>query len=127
MRHALIASAALGAIALSLGACASTRPARINHVVFMTLKDAAQADALVRACDAELAPIPGVRSYFAGKHLDTGRASVDADYDVGLYLGFDTEEAYSGYVEHPAHVAFVQTWKPRLDLLLVRDVLDETP
>jgi hypothetical protein len=114
-------------VALALGACASNRPARINHVVFMTLKDPAHADALVEACDAELASIPGVTSYFAGKHLDTGRPTVDADYDVGLYLGFDTEEAYSGYVEHPAHVAFVEAWLPQLELLLVRDVLDETP
>ena len=126
MRHVIIATAS-GAIALSLCACASNQPARINHVVFMTLKDPAQADALVKACDAELAPIPGVTSYFAGTHLDTGRATVDADYDVGLYLGFNTEEAYSGYVEHPAHVAFVEAWKPKLELLLVRDILDETP
>ncbi|MEE8130648.1 MAG: Dabb family protein [Vicinamibacterales bacterium] len=112
--------------------CAATsanppRPARINHVVFFKLKNPEDAVKLIHDCDTKLATIPGVIAYFAGPHLETGRASVDADYDVGFYVGFMREDAYRGYVEHPAHIAVVEKWKPRLESLLVRDVLDETP
>ena len=103
------------------------RPARINHVVFFKLKNPEDAVKLIHDCDTKLATIPGVVSYFAGPHLETGRASVDTDYDVGSYVGLVREPAYRAYVDHPAHIAVVKKWKPRLESLLVRDVLDETP
>ncbi len=120
---------ALGVVLLS--ACAATpsnppRPARINHVVFFKLQDPSDAAELIKDCDAKLASIPGVVAYFAGSHLDTGRATVDSDYDVGLYVGFMTEAAYRPYVEHPSHIEVVAKWKPSLKWLLVRDILDET-
>ncbi len=103
------------------------RPARINHVVFFKLKNPEDAVKLIHDCDTKLATIPGVVVYFAGPHLETGRASVDTDYDVGFYVGFMREDAYRGYVEHPAHIAVVEKWEPRLESLDVRDDLDETP
>ncbi len=117
---------------LVLGGCASSgseglRPARIGHVVFMKLTDPAEQAALLADCDEKLPQIPGVVAYAAGRHLDVGRASVDGDYDVGLYIGFETEEDYAAYVEHELHRELVETWKPRLEWLRVYDVLDETP
>jgi hypothetical protein len=103
------------------------RPARINHVVFFKLKNSEDAVKLIYDCDTKLATIPGVVAYFAGPHLETGRASVASDYDVGFYVGFMREDAYRAYVEHPSHIAVVEKWKPRLESLFVRDVLDETP
>ncbi len=102
------------------------RPARINHVVFFKLKNPNDATKLIHDCDTKLATIPGVVSYFAGPHMETGRASVDSDYDVGFYVGFMKETAYREYVEHPAHIEVVEKWKPRLEWLLVRDIVDET-
>ncbi len=118
-------------VVLVLPACAATpsnppRPARINHVVFFKLQNPNDAVELINDCDAKLAAIPGVVAYFAGPHLETGRATVDSDYDVGLYVGFMTEDAYRAYVEHPSHIEVVAKWKPALEWLLVRDVLDET-
>lgn len=104
-----------------------SRPAAISHVVFFKLHDAAQSDALLSDCDRLLPGIPGVISYAAGRHLDTGRATVDSDYDVGLYIGFETADAYQGYVSHEQHVALVEAWRDRLDWYRVYDVLDETP
>jgi hypothetical protein len=105
----------------------AARPARINHVVLGKLHNPAEADELIHDCDTMLAPIAGVTSYFCGKHLDTARLNVDANYDVGLYLGFMTEEAYDGYVNHPDHIALVEKWKPRLQWLRIHDVIDDTP
>lgn len=136
MRKSLIAIVILNLFVLS---CSSTphaaaphstippRPARINHMVFFKLKNPADADELVRDCDAMLATIPGATSGFAGKRFESGRSNVDQNYDVGFYAGFATEEAYAQYVQHPNHVASVNKWKPRWEWIRIEDVLDETP
>jgi len=103
-------------------------PARISHLVFIKLQNPADAEELIRDCDTLLAPIPGLETYACGRHFETGRgASVDSDYDVGLYLGFDSEGDYTRYVEHPNHVAGVNKWRPRWQWIRVVDFLDETP
>ena len=103
------------------------RPAAINHVVFFKLVDPTQADALIAACDARLATIPGVVSYYCGPPIDTGRDTVDADYDVGFYVGFASEADYAAYVSHPSHLELVTEWRPRFQWLRVHDILDPTP
>lgn len=128
-------AAVLIAAVLAAGGCAAEharrgppRPARINHLAFFKLKNPAEADALIADCDSMLATIPGVVSYYAGKHLDTGRGPrVDGDYDVGFYVGFESEADYARYVDHPAHVAAVEKWRPRWQWIRVHDVLDDTP
>ncbi len=102
------------------------RPALINHVVFVSLNDPADAPALIAACDARLATIPTASSYHAGQHVDTGRDAVIHDYDVGIFIGFDSLEDYAAYVDHPQHVALVSDWRPKIKALIVRDVQDET-
>ena len=105
-----------------------TRPGLINHVVFFQLNDPADATELIADCDRELATIPGVTGYYCGTHLDTGRGDrVDGDYDVGFFVSFDSEEAYSRYVAHPQHVWLVEKWGPEFESLRIYDVLDETP
>ncbi len=102
------------------------RPAPVNHPVFITLNDPADVDAIIADCDRLLPAIPGVVSYYCGVPLDTGRDSVDANYNVGVYVGFESIEAYENYVTHPNHVLLVEMWKPRIKSMLVRDVIDET-
>lgn len=104
-----------------------TRPALINHIVFFQLNDPADADELIAVCDERLGTIPGVVSYFCGKHIDTGRANIDTDYDVGFFVGFNSEEDYAAYVSHPEHIAVVQEWRPKFKSLVVRDIFDDTP
>jgi len=121
----------VGGLACVPGGCAGSggappRPARIGHVVFFDLVDPADRGALIADCDAKLAKIPGVVSYAAGRHLDVGRETVIDDYDVGLYIGFETEADYARYVSHPLHVELVEAWRPRLASLRVYDILDET-
>jgi hypothetical protein len=106
---------------------AASRPARINHVVFVKLHDPADAPELISDCDAMLRTLPMVRRYYAGSHIYTGRATVESDYDVGAYFGFDTADDYAAYVVHPTHVELVTRWRSRFQWMRVYDVLDETP
>ncbi|MFI4853820.1 MAG: Dabb family protein [Phycisphaerales bacterium JB065] len=124
-------------IALTLGAacgaggCASTgspaRPAVINHPVFITLNDPAQADELIADCDNRLSRIPGIVSYYCGRPFDSGRTTVNGDYTVGLYVGFASAEDYAAYVTHPDHLWLLKKWGPRTAELRVHDIIDETP
>jgi len=104
-----------------------TRPAYISHIVLISLRDPADADELLADSERILASIPGVVSFAAGPHFDTGRDSVIDDYDIGLYIGFDSEARYLEYVEHPDHIAYVEKWRPRLESLRVYDIGDPTP
>ena len=103
------------------------RPALINHTVYFKLKNPQDADELIADCDRTLAAIPGVVSYFAGKRLDTDRPNVDADFDVGFYVGFNSQTDYATYVDHPNHVAAVNKWRSRWDSIRIEDVIDATP
>lgn len=103
------------------------RPAFISHVVFIALRDPADRAALLADSESMLASIPGVVSFAAGEHLDTGRTNIVADYDIGLYIGFDSEAAYAAYVTHPAHVAYLDKWRSRVESLRIYDIADPTP
>lgn len=111
--------------------CATTpdslpsRPAKINHFVVFKLENPAHADELLRDCDELLGTIPGVVSYFAGRHHDVGRDHIYNDYDVGFFVGFNSDADYETYVDHPNHVAVVEKWGPRMELMRVYDVYDD--
>jgi hypothetical protein len=124
----LVPLIALAGCAASRGPAArDARPARISHIVFVKLKDPADAPTLIADSNGILPRIPGVARYACGQHLDTGRANVIHDYDVGLYVGFDTSDAYAAYVQNPDHVAFVKSWAPKAEWLHIYDFADETP
>lgn len=101
-------------------------PAAINHIVFFKLRDPGDAGALIDDSRRMLGEIPGVLSLFAGPHLDTGRASVETDYDACLYVGFATPDDYAAYVVHPNHTGLVGRWKERFEWYRVYDVEDAT-
>lgn len=100
--------------------------ARVSHIVLFKLKDPAQASALIADCDQMLGPIPGVAGMHAGRHLDTGRGPmVMSDYDVGLWIAFDSEASLRAYDTNPNHKALVEKWRPQLVSIRVYDILDE--
>ncbi|MFK7759746.1 MAG: Dabb family protein [Phycisphaerales bacterium] len=133
----LIAIFTLSASLLLLSACSSgartarlpvpppaNPPANIGHIVFVELNNPDDYFNLLRDADWMLGTIPTVEVYAAGKHLETGRASVRNDYDLAIYLGFKNEQDLNIYVAHSQHVDFVNKWKPRLRALRVYDMLD---
>ena len=101
--------------------CATKPPVAIEHVVLISLTNHAERDALEADCRKFLAHIPGVEALSVGSPVDTGRPTVDAEYDTGVIVSFASKEAYAAYVIHPDHVALVTAWKPRIAKMRVFD------
>ena len=110
-------------LAATMLGCAA-KPATIQHVVLISLKDPDDRDALIQDCNRLLPGIPSVASWWCGVHGDFGRSSVDSDYDVALCAGFEDGSGYSAYLVDPSHVELVQTWKPRFEWIRIHDVVD---
>ncbi len=106
---------------LLLTACAS-HPTPIQHVVFIQLKDAQDTKFLLKDAESRLAPIPGIKSYVGGQHLEIGRANIERQYSAAFIFGFDSVEAYEGYLDHPAHVDFVDRWRSRVQWFRIYDI-----
>ena len=112
-------------------ACSSTAPQheeRIVHVVFVWLKEPANAKHQKMIIDASHAfkKIPGVLDVAAGKTLPNDRDIVDDSFDVGLFLTFKNEEDLNKYIVHPDHQAAVKAFiKPLSEKILVYDFLDK--
>ena len=91
----------------------------IRHTVVFTLKHAAGSGAEGAFLnDAKvLAGIPGV-----GKFEQLRQVSPKNDYAFGFSMEFADQAAYSGYNEHPDHVAFVRDrWVPEVARFLEID------
>jgi len=101
--------------------------AKINHVVLFGLQDSLDRVELINDCDAKLSKIKGTVSYWSGVHGDFGRKTVDGDYDVCICVGFESEEAYQHYLDHPNHTSLVKKWAPRWEWIRVHDVVDRAP
>ena len=91
----------------------------IRHTVVFTLKHAAgsaEESAFLR--DAKvLAGIPGVEQFEQLRQV-----SPKNDYAFGFSMEFADQAAYSGYNDHPDHVAFVQgRWIPEVERFLEID------
>lgn len=99
---------------------------RLHHLVFFKLNNSAQADVLIADCDAMLAIIPEVKTYFCGTPFNSGRSVVDSNYDVALYAGFVDSAAYRVYLDNPDHQELVKNWKLRLEWMRINDVFDES-
>nr|WP_295886781.1 Dabb family protein [uncultured Devosia sp.] len=91
----------------------------IRHTVVFTLKHAsgsAEETAFLR--DAKvLAAIPGVEKFEPLRQV-----SPKNDYAFGFSMEFADQAAYSGYNDHPDHVAFVRDrWVPEVARFLEID------
>ncbi|SEQ47769.1 Stress responsive A/B Barrel Domain [Devosia sp. YR412] len=91
----------------------------IRHTVVFTLKHAkgsAEEGTFLR--DAKvLASIPGVENFEQLRQV-----SPKNDYSFGFSMEFADQAAYTGYNDHPDHVAFVQTrWIPEVAAFLEID------
>ncbi|GLQ09577.1 stress responsive protein [Devosia yakushimensis] len=91
----------------------------IRHTVVFTLKHApgsADEDGFLRGA-LVLADIPGVE-----KFEQLRQVSPKNDYAFGFSMEFADQAAYTGYNEHPVHVAFVRDrWVPEVERFLEID------
>lgn len=103
---------------LPLAACqgpaaSGTAGMRLQHVVLVDLADDADIGPMRADSDRVLPSIPVVRRYVCGTPVEMGRSNVAKDYDLGIIVEFDSLADYKAYLEHPAHVELVRTWKPK--------------
>ncbi len=91
----------------------------IRHTVVFSLKHAAgsaEEGAFLREA-LVLADIPGVE-----KFEQLRQVSPKNDYAFGFSMEFADQATYTGYNEHPAHVAFVRDrWMPEVERFLEID------
>jgi len=91
----------------------------IRHTVVFSLKHpagSAKEGAFLQAA-AALAAIPGVE-----KFEQLRQVSPKNDYAFGFSMEFADQTAYSGYNDHPDHVAFVRDrWVPEVERFLEID------
>jgi hypothetical protein len=116
-------------VALLLVACGSPPPeppAPLHHVVLFTLKDAADAAALIADCDA-VGGLAGARGANAGLRLETGRAEAAADWHVAFHVAFADAAAYGRWREDPRHREVIAKWVPRIASIAVHDWTDASP
>ncbi|PSJ59088.1 Dabb family protein [Kumtagia ephedrae] len=91
----------------------------IRHTVVFTLRhepgSAGERDFLTEA--RRLADIPGVE-----KFEQLRQVSPKNDFRFGFSMEFSDQAAYSGYNDHPFHVAFVRDrWIPEVEAFLEID------
>lgn len=72
----------------------------ITHIVFLKLKDKANAEAVKARLDAFPAQIAEIKTYEVGiDEIDTARS-----FHLSLYSQFDSYDTLKIYNEHPAHI-----------------------
>jgi hypothetical protein len=140
VRGSILRGAAVVSLAGVIAGCATQQPTgdhrdpkadhtkhAIRHVVFIDLIDEADAPALLRAMDAQLAPIPSIEHYWRGTKLEadegTARPTVRTDYDVALIVDFADQAGYDAYVADVRHKGLVEAWKPKLVGYVVYDIV----
>lgn len=99
-------------------------PAMIGHIIFLDLTNPADYHDILHDADWMLATIPTVATYAAGKHLDTGSPAVTTNYDLAIYLGFNSEQNLRTFLVDDQHIRFIKKWNPRLNALTIYDMID---
>jgi small-conductance mechanosensitive channel len=79
---------------------------RIRHIVIFTLKydmDLEESQAFLEESQAMLTAIPEVEQFRLFRQV-----SGKTDYDYGFSMEFADGKAYETYLNHPAHIQYVQ-------------------
>lgn len=95
------------------------------HLVLFKLRPDLSADEreAFRQGLESLREIPGVTQLWTGPPAATPpRPVVIRDYDIGLVVYLNDTAAHDAYQKHPLHQAFVATFKPCWEHIMVVDV-----
>jgi hypothetical protein len=78
-------------------------PVAITHLVYLDTKEGIDRDALTEEL-SRLGEISGVKNYQIGHFLDLGDPRALSQHELVLSMGFDSQEAYQAYQQHPTHL-----------------------
>ena len=97
------------ALVLLCGALPSARATQhqpaVVHVVLVWLKESGNSAHRRQVIERTrlLSEIPGMLEVRVGEPVASSRHSVDASFDVALYMVFESAAALEGYLVHPMH------------------------
>lgn len=112
----------LSFLAVACTAPVSVPTGAVLHSVYFELRDPDEARALAAACHRRLGVIPGILSLTAGpREVSQERATNDRRFHVAVTMLFEDRAALEAYLVHPAHLALVEEYAPRLVGLRVFD------
>ena len=124
----LFAFVAVGA-AIVLSRPANLEPAAesdqmLVHGVYFTLKDKSEAGRkeFIGLCEQYLTQHEGTAHFAVGARAEEFNREVnDQDYDIGLYVVFETKAAHDKYQDHPRHLEFIAKGRDKWEKVRVFD------
>lgn len=122
MKKFIMAMMLVSAILFSLSAFAGE--ANVHHVVLFDLKDdvtSEQVEEMITVGKALLSQIPGVLEVSFGKKALDDRPIHVKDYDLGLYVKWETLECGKVYGPHILHQTLLKLYKARWEGLKIID------
>lgn len=83
---------------------------QVSHVILVRLhtNDAPSREKLIATSKSFVGKIPGLRLVTAGQPLPSNRPFVQSDFDLGIYMLFDSPQSLAHYNTHPLHKQAVQ-------------------
>jgi len=133
MRRTLLTIFALVAICIAVSRVSShdqpPRPPYVHTVIVYLKKDtpAEKVATLVADCHNILGKIPTVRGLWAGRPAEKNSPQFAVtDFQLGLTMLFDDYEGLKTYVDHPAHLKFVETYMPIVEKIQVYDFANQS-
>jgi len=98
-----------------LTGCMAPQPALtpkgdVSHVILVRLytNDAPSREKLIATSKSFVGKIPGLLLVTAGQPLPSNRPFVQSDFDLGIYMLFDSPASLANYNSHPLHKQAVQ-------------------
>ena len=115
---------------LNITACESViekqLESKVVHIVLIWLKEQGNEQHIQQIIDAtqQLKEIAKIKELRVGESIVSDRKIVDASFDVGLYMIFDSNDAMQDYLVHPKHEHAVRTIiKPLASKIRVHDFI----
>jgi hypothetical protein len=96
----------------------------LMHTVLFWLAEGADEQAFMNGSNEFLKSIREVKTFYVGTPAMTPRDVVDNSYSVYITMTFEKKEDLKTYLEHPAHLAYLDVNKANVDKILVYDVLN---
>jgi hypothetical protein len=107
-----------------LGQTKASAGPQLAHMVYFKLKDNSGANRakLVATCKLLLSDHPGTLYFAAGTLAgDLNGQANDKDFDVSLFLIFESKQAHDDYQQHPKHQKFIEENLGNLEKVRVFD------
>ena len=105
-------------------ASVSAGGANVYHVVLLNLKEGVtpeQTEEMITVCKALLSQIPGVLEVSLGKKALDNREVHIKDYDMALYVKWETVETGQVYGPHILHKSFLKLYAPLVSGMKIID------